>query len=176
MKKCFRCQEDRNEEEFWKGCAYCKECDKEYRKAWREKNKDKYSQRRMLLWRRSKSRICEKCGEEFVGKGRKRDYCSTRCKIEHNVTRKRNGCWEWKGDLHPNGYAYTTNYENGKRMHVHRISYTIFKGEIPPGLYVCHTCDNPSCCNPDHLWTGTAKENMQDAKKKGRLRKGNGRL
>jgi len=49
------------------------------------------------------------------------------------------------------------------------VSYRIFKGDIPKGLYVCHACDNPRCINPDHLWVGTAKENMQDAKRKGRL-------
>jgi anti-sigma28 factor (negative regulator of flagellin synthesis) len=45
----------------------------------------------------------------------------------------------------------------------------LFKGEIPEGLYICHHCDNRKCIAPHHLFLGTAKENMQDAKNKGRL-------
>lgn len=89
---------------------------------------------------------------------------------------KKNGCWNWKGDLQPNGYGITTCHETYKRSQAHRISYKVFKGEIPKGMYVCHHCDNPKCINPDHLWVGTAKENMQDAKKKGRLKNQHGRI
>lgn len=169
MRKCYKCTKEKEEIEFWNGCAYCKTCELEYRKEWRKNNKEKYAERRKILWRRKNSRQCKKCSEDFVGKGRDREYCSTKCKILHHIIRKRSGCWEWKGELHPNGYGYTTDYETGKRTHVHRISYTLFKGEIPLGLYVCHACDNRKCCNPDHLWVGSAKENMQDAKDKGRM-------
>lgn len=51
----------------------------------------------------------------------------------------------------------------------HRASYRIFRGPIPEGLSVCHTCDIPLCVRPNHLWTGTTKQNMVDAKSKGRL-------
>ena len=170
MKTCFKCKKEKEENEYWNGCAYCIQCDKDYRKEWRQKNKETYAERRKQLWRRKYNRVCKKCGNEFVGKGLVREYCSTKCKLQHCVIKKRNGCWEWKGKLHPEGYGYTTKYETQKRAHVHRISYEIFKGEIPKGLYVCHACDNRKCINPDHLWVGTAKENMQDAKRKGRLR------
>jgi len=46
---------------------------------------------------------------------------------------------------------------------------------LPPDIYVCHTCDNPSCINPAHLWEGTQKDNMQDASRKGRLGTGRGK-
>jgi len=56
-------------------------------------------------------------------------------------------------------------------MPAHRLFYHLFKGELEKDLYVCHTCDNVSCVNPDHLWLGTQKQNMEDMKKKGRGRK-----
>ena len=169
MKRCFRCQQEKEESEFYRSCAYCKKCDSEYRRKKRIEHKDRRRDQRMALWREKFSRNCANCGISFVGKGRTRKHCSTKCKLLENVIKKRNGCWEWKGDLHPNGYGYTTNHETGKRSHVHRTSYAIFKGEIPKGLYVCHACDNPRCINPEHLWIGTAKENMADAKRKNRL-------
>ena len=176
MRKCFKCQRTLSAQEFWPKCAYCIDCDKAYRRIWRKENKERYAKIRKQKWLQTFGRKCKKCGAFFVGKGLVREYCSTKCKLLGNVTKKRNGCWTWKGPLHPAGYAYTTIYETNKKMHAHRASFLIFKGEIPNGLYVCHKCDNPSCINPDHLWAGTAKENMQDAKSKGRLRGMNGRL
>lgn len=52
----------------------------------------------------------------------------------------------------------------------HRKSYEIFKGEIPKGFFVCHKCDVPACCNPDHLFVGTPKDNVQDGILKGRIK------
>ena len=149
--------------------CYCKPCNREYKKESEEKNKEKLSKRRSEWWAKKFSRSCKECKSPFVGKGLKREFCSTKCKILGSIDKKKNGCWLWNGELHPNGYAYTTNYEKSKKSHVHRISYEIFKGEIPKGMYVCHSCDVKNCCNPEHLWIGTAKENMQDAKDKGRL-------
>lgn len=176
MRYCFRCAKEKPLDHFWKTCAYCKECDNEYRRIWREKNLNEYKDRRNELWKRKNSRKCKRCGIDFIGKGRKREFCTTSCKLKGNIIKKKNGCWEWKGELHPNGYGYTTNHENNKREHVHRMSFRIFKGEIPEKLYVCHHCDNKKCINPEHLFVGTAKENMQDAKNKGRLRNQHVRL
>ena len=50
----------------------------------------------------------------------------------------------------------------------HRASWVIHKGPIPDGLYVCHSCDNAICTNPEHLWLGTHKENNDDKMRKGR--------
>lgn len=176
MKKCTKCRIERTLENSWKGSTYCKPCYNEWKKVNRLKHAEKIADRRKTKWKKDHFRVCLRCEEKFVGRGVKRVYCSTKCKLIHNVKVTEQGCWEWKGDIHPNGYAYTTNHETGKKRHVHRISYEIFKKEIPDGLYICHHCDNRSCCNPDHLWAGTAKENMQDAKKKGRLKNQHGRI
>lgn len=82
-------------------------------------------------------------------------------------TRYENGCWIWTGARRTSGYGVFKL--NGKAESAHRVSYKLFKGDIPPGVFVCHTCDNPICVNPDHLFLGTASDNMMDAQSKGRL-------
>lgn len=81
------------------------------------------------------------------------------------------GCWLWLGAANPAGYGkmgVTISPYKYKYIDAHRISYTLHKGEIPEGLQVLHECDNPSCVNPDHLFLGTQKENLEDRDKKGR--------
>lgn len=78
---------------------------------------------------------------------------------------KTKSCWLWKG---PTLKGYGRFHFNRKTYTSNRAAYILFKGEIPHGLIVCHSCDNPSCVNPDHLWLGTNNDNCQDKMKKGR--------
>lgn len=83
---------------------------------------------------------------------------------------KTDGCWIWTKSRSNNGYGQIGHRENGHLVHklAHRVSYELFIGPIPDGIYVCHTCDNPPCINPKHLWLGTAKDNNRDCREKGR--------
>jgi len=78
------------------------------------------------------------------------------------------GCWLWNGAL--SGAGYGQMGVNGKIEYAHRISYIIHNGEIPSGMVVRHTCDNPACANPHHLIIGTMKDNCDDMFRRGRNR------
>ncbi len=78
------------------------------------------------------------------------------------------GCWIWTACVRKSGYGA---FGIGKYVeYAHRASWKMFNGCIPDGMYVCHTCDERRCVNPEHLWIGTAKMNMQDASNKGRIK------
>lgn len=77
-------------------------------------------------------------------------------------------CWLWTGGKSRTGYGQTTfNYQH--RL-AHRVSWELTHGEIPDGMMVCHRCDNPACCNPEHLFIGSNSDNQLDSVLKGRSR------
>jgi hypothetical protein len=80
------------------------------------------------------------------------------------------GCWLWTGRKDPDGYGLV----NLSGCHsAHRLAWLLIRGSLPSaGVFLCHSCDVPACCNPDHLFLGTAKDNAEDCVRKGRSRVG----
>lgn len=119
---------------------------------------------------------CPKCRVTFpssAGKGTHLRYCGTQddtllAKIDKNHP---SGCWIYKGATDRRGYGRPCRMLFGggrKRYYAHRRSYEIHKGPIPEGMLVLHKCDNPPCCNPEHLFLGTDADNVWDKMRKGR--------
>lgn len=139
----------------------------------------------------SHEKICARCGKPFSKRYRdsaaqwsNRQYCSALCsnrdkevaplhlRFWDNVeVASGNKCWIWTGTRDSHGYEklsyggrdYKADYK------AHRMSYEMRFGPLADGSVVCHTCDNPSCVNPNHLFEGTQKDNTQDTSRKGRL-------
>lgn len=79
-------------------------------------------------------------------------------------------CWIWKG--HKWGQGYGGIKLRQTRFRTHRLSWMLYRGDIPKNMCVCHSCDNPLCVNPKHLWLGTIEQNMKDCSDKNRNAKG----
>lgn len=87
------------------------------------------------------------------------------------IFRSDSECWDWAAGKDKDGYA-VFNVAFKTRGVGHRFSYALHKGEIPDGMLIMHSCDNPPCCNPDHLSKGDVKANTEDKIKKNRQCKG----
>ncbi len=135
--------------------------------------------------RPTRSETCAFCGRSFtqrysIGKAR-RDrpkFCSRACDTAHRrvgageraATRfwakvrrgAPNECWPWTGRRDPKGYGRC-----GRHDLAHREAFRLANGR-PASMNVCHSCDNPPCCNPAHLWEGSQLENVRDMVSKGR--------
>lgn len=82
---------------------------------------------------------------------------------------KSGDCWVWTGARNKAGYGRFGQGGDTRMVYAHRASYELHYGPVPTGMFVCHTCDNPSCVRPDHLFVGTRGDNMRDAHQKGRV-------
>jgi len=80
-------------------------------------------------------------------------------------TQPADACWEFEG--HRNRDGYGSFFVNGERDQAHRWAWRVANGPIADGLHVRHMCDNPPCCNPNHLELGTHADNMRDRHERG---------
>lgn len=118
------------------------------------------------------TRYCLECGifieRKGIMGGRPR-FCSTKCQINHLAPPAGNTeCWLWTGPTNRRGYGRFALPGNIKIL-AHRAAWIEANGrDIPADKVICHSCDQPLCCNPAHLFVGTQTDNMRDMIRKGR--------
>jgi len=88
-------------------------------------------------------------------------------RIAKNTTPTPSGCLLWTGAKYKDGYG-CIGVGRGTALRVHRVTWELEHGPIPPGRLVCHKCDNPLCVNLEHLFLGSPLDNMRDMIQKGR--------
>lgn len=114
---------------------------------------------------------CPKCARVMVNVGGHPRKCGlTAQEIFWSRVEKSDGCWIWTGAKENHGYGHFRPHSVDYRAH--RYSYMLANGPIPTGMHVLHSCDVYACVNPAHLRIGSHRENMADAKAKGRNTRG----
>lgn len=138
----------------------------------------------------SRDVICAQCGTPFdrgypiaASRAARPQFCVRECQSAFMADRARDRlshrfwskvaikgpdeCWPWTGRRSERGYG---EFDYGNRPVIaSRFAYVLSTGVDPGDLFVCHSCDNPPCCNPRHLWPGTQQDNMRDAALKKRV-------
>lgn len=130
---------------------------------------------------------CHSCGVTFnttskrITDGRGR-YCSRACLYESRRIpreqslwgrvdiRGQDECWPWVG-CQRQSFGYGAIRYDGRQQSAHRVAYILTYGPVPEGLVVCHSCDNPACCNPRHLRADTQSANIREASARNRMRR-----
>lgn len=139
-----------------KNCAHCgKEFSKDPRNTWK-------------YWHRAKY-----CSQSCAGDAWRDRAAKNRRPIQEVFEQwfvKEDGCWEWLGAKDRDGYG-AFSYA-GRTQKAHRMAIKLSGREIPPGMFACHRCHNPSCVNPDHLYAGTPQQNVMDTVRAKRNRRG----
>lgn len=85
---------------------------------------------------------------------------SAKDRLMQSVCITDSGCWEWNRGRSPKGYGQFSF--KGVSRRAHRVAFELFNGKIPRGAWILHTCDNPPCCNPEHLKIGDHEKNVAD--------------
>ncbi len=93
----------------------------------------------------------------------RKDWSVEQRLARHAVRDPLSGCWLWQSCLVA---GYGRIHVHGRQLHAHRWVWEMLRGPIPPGMILCHRCDESRCCNPDHLFLGTRGHNMADLKAK----------
>jgi hypothetical protein len=121
--------------------------------------------------------VCLICQKPFTNKNTNLKYCSRKCYSQSKYNTPENfwsqvdkngpnGCWLWTGQVNEDGYGRVK--WKCKSVAVHRLACELSGKPIPENLRGLHHCDNPPCCNPDHIYPGTQFDNMRDRKVRGR--------
>jgi hypothetical protein len=125
-------------------------------------------------------RPCAVCGKALTR--RQALYCSRACYLARERQPLEERFWRFVGEPDADGCREWTGFRDGlgrgkfsfkgRPVKAHRMAYELAVGPIPPGLKVCHSCDNPPCCESTHLFLGTQADNVADMVRKGRQRFG----
>lgn len=143
------------------------------------RDKRKFSVKETPVWGVCKAVGCDRqakirgfCDSDYIAARKAglglRPKASCAEKLEENVDKSAGpgGCWPWRAALNNDGYGKLTI--DGKWCLAHRRAWIETHGPIPSGMLICHTCDNPPCCNDAHLFLGTDADNNADKIEKGR--------
>lgn len=135
-------------------------------------------ERYCLPWNLTGTSSCGFCqkrrlaGEHFISYSTPEpEYTKLKAQVVlNNVKMTERGCMEWQGFCHPQKGYGQIGMKDSKNEPTHRVVYRGVRGPIPAGWDICHTCDNPPCCNPLHLFAAPRVANLIDMRNKGRNR------